>query len=330
MPRKPKLYFKKQSGTWCFSTGGKRYSLGPDREEAERRFNEMMADKSLLTAHTTSLYELSQAYLDWVEDNRRPGTYRNHRDYLKSFFEYTGKALRVAQLRKRHLTAWVNSHSSWSSTTRNDAMGVVVRLLNWAVEEEYLERNPLPKLKKPPRKRREIFYTQEQWDAICSHVSDGFIDYLNFIWLTGCRPKEARDIEAKHIHGKMVMFKTHEAKGERARVVYLTDATKEIVDRLSKEYPTGPLFRNRRGNKWTKDAVKCRLTRISKKVGFRVIAYGARHSFATEGLINGVDSTVLGMLMGHADASMVQRTYQHLAKNPQFLADQAKRVKNAS
>ena len=91
MPRKPKLYYKRQSGTWCFSTEGKRYSLGPDQEEAERRFNELMADRSKLTAHATNLYELSQVYLDWVEGNRSPSTYRKHREYLKSFFEHAEK-----------------------------------------------------------------------------------------------------------------------------------------------------------------------------------------------------------------------------------------------
>ncbi len=39
-------------------------------------------------------------------------------------------------------------------------------------------------------------------------------------------------------------------------------------------------------------------------------AYGIRHSFATEGLKNGVDSVALAVIMGHADVSMIARTYQ--------------------
>jgi len=53
---------------------------------------------------------------------------------------------------------------------------------------------------------------------------------------------------------------------------------------------------------------------------------GRRHSesASTEGLTNGVDSVVLGHLMGRQDASPVARTYQHLAREQKFLGEQAR------
>jgi site-specific recombinase XerD len=120
-----------------------------------------------------------------------------------------------------------------------------------------------------------------------------------------------------------------ESKGEVARVLFLTPDSKAILEKLTKKNTDGPLFLNSQGNPWTKDSVKCRLTRISAKAGFRVIAYGARHSYATEGLKNGVDSIVIAHLMGHKDTAMVAKVYSHLAKNPKYLADQAQKVKSA-
>ena len=66
---------------------------------------------------------------------------------------------------------------------------------------------------------------------------------------------------------------------------------------------------------------------MSKKLGFRVIAYGARHSFATTALVNGgVDPISLSHLMGHKDTAMVSRIYSHVAKNTDYLRQQAQKA----
>jgi site-specific recombinase XerD len=151
------------------------------------------------------------------------------------------------------------------------------------------------------------------------------VDLLDFLWSTGCRPQEARILEARHIHDDIVIFAINESKGEKhQRVLFLTPDSQTITNKLIAKYPTGPLFRNRNGRAWTKDAIKCALTRISKKVGFRVIAYGARHAYATNALINGVDSISVSHLMGHRSPAMVSQVYSHLAQNHEFLKKQAR------
>ena len=123
----------------------------------------------------------------------------------------------------------------------------------------------------------------------------------------------------------LIIFPIDESKGElESRVIYMIPKAKAIVDRLAKENPTGVVFRNSKGTPWTKNSIKCRLTRITKKVGFRVIAYGARHSWATNALVDGgVDPISVAHLMGHRDTTMVSRVYSHIAKNPEFLRKQA-------
>ena len=123
----------------------------------------------------------------------------------------------------------------------------------------------------------------------------------------------------------LVIFPADESKGEREpRVIYLVPEAKAILDKLAQDRGSGPLFRNSHGRPWTKDSIKCRLSRISEKVGFRVIAYGARHSWATKALSEGgVDPISVAHLMGHSDPTMVSRVYSHLSKNPQFLRQQA-------
>jgi len=42
MPRNPKPYYRKQTQSWYFSTGGKQYPLGKDREQAFAKFHELV------------------------------------------------------------------------------------------------------------------------------------------------------------------------------------------------------------------------------------------------------------------------------------------------
>ena len=111
-------------------------------------------------------------------------------------------------------------------------------------------------------------------------------------------------------------------------MIFLTDVAVEICERLCELHANGPIFRNTRGLPWTKDAIKCRFGRMKEKVRIKgLCAYGIRHSFATEGLKNGVDSLSLATIMGHVDVSMLARTYQHLAKNTEYLHQQARKAK---
>ena len=328
MPRQPKPYYRKYTKSWYCTIQGNRILLGKDKETAFARFHEIMANQHDLASEVATCYQLTQIYLDWCLKNRAKGTYDNHRRYLKSFIASVGKQLKVSQLRKKHITKWTDEQG-YVGTSANDAISVVQRAFNWAVDEGHLRHSPIAKIRKPRRRRREIFYTKEQWKQICSHVTDDlFRDLLDFLWSTGCRPKEARDLEARHVHDNVIIFPASEAKGENNhRVIFLASDILELVKRLVKERPTGPLFVNRRGNPWTKDAIKCRLQRISDKVGFRVIAYGARHAYATNALINGIDPISLSHLMGHNSVAMISRVYSHLAKSPEFLMKQAEQAK---
>lgn len=316
MARPSKPFFRKQTKSWYCSIGGRQISLGKDRNTAFKKFYELMGEREQISKELATLYELSQAYLDWCEANRSPATY--------GFIESTGRRLRTAQLRIHHVVKWYEGLGV-GSTTQGNAVSIVQRMLNWAVEQEYIARNPVKGMRKPKRKRRDVFFTPEQWRRIREHATGPLIDFLDFLYLTGCRPLEARLLEDRHIHSDLVIFPADESKGENEpRVIYLVPQAKAILCRLKERHTTGPLFRNSRGNPWTKDAIKCRLTRISKKVGFRVIAYVARHSFATNALTEGgVDPISVAHLMGHRDTSMVSRVYSHLAKNPQFLRQQA-------
>jgi integrase len=75
-------------------------------------------------------------------------------------------------------------------------------------------------------------------------------------------------------------------------------------------------------------ARRVRIQKIARKQGNRFCLYNLRHSWATRALQNGVDPVTVSVLMGHADASMLARVYQHLAQNPDYLREAAKKARN--
>lgn len=333
-PRRPQPFFREFTGTWYVQLGKRQINLGPDKAAAWEQYHQIMASREAMASATLAASTFFEAYLDWVSRNRAPATYRSATHYLTSFVRFLGKRKQLRHVTADAISGWLDEHTSWGSTTRSDAISHLSRAFAWGMRKKVLKHSPVADLeKKPTRRRREVVYSPAEWKKILGQVKDEcFRDLLIFMWETGCRPIEARRLEAAHVDLKneLALYQPSESKTGTFRPVFLTETAKAICERLCKLHPEGPIFRNSRGRPWTKDAIKCRFTRLKEKVGINgLCAYGIRHSYATEALKNGVDSVSLAVLMGHKDVSMIARNYQHLAKNIPYLREQAKRARSS-
>lgn len=272
------------------------------------------------------IQELCSKYLAWCVNHRSPRTLEWYAGYLKSFLAHTGIAeMLIMALKPYHIMEWVDSKSTWGNTYKRGAIVAVQRLCNWACEMGYIENTPIRKVKKPQVDRREIYMKPEDYEQILATVghNDPFRDFLIFVWLTGCRPQEARHIEPRHIdlENRRVIFPAEESKGKRAkRIIYLQDGAFEILKRLIvDESSGGKVFLNSKGRPWTKYAVCNRFYRISKVIGRRMFCYAARHGCATRKLIQGHDFLTVGVLLGHRDGSMLATVYSHIDKDTEHM-----------
>jgi integrase len=97
-----------------------------------------------------------------------------------------------------------------------------------------------------------------------------FRDLLEFLWETGCRPIEARILEATHVDIAMqiaILPPSNNKTRKAERVIILNQKATEICRRLVCQHPDGAIFRNTRGRPWTKDSINCRFHRLKKKLG---------------------------------------------------------------
>lgn len=327
--RQPKPFFRLQTRCWYVQLGKKQINLGPDEEAAWEKYHELMLQREEISTSVSTVVVLLDEYLDWLNKKRKPGTYEKSKHYLTLFAKHIGGKLRIDQMSARIVTQWTDAYPDWKPNTIHDAMSIVQAAFNWGVRQQLIARNPILHIPdKPGRQRREIVYSTDDWKSIRARVKDKFGEFLDFMWETGCRPLEARSFEARHVDLKnsLIHFPPTEAKGElRDRIIYLTTASRAIVERNL--HRQGPLLVNTRGKPWTKNAINSRFQRLKKKLGRPMCAYAIRHSFATEGLKAGFDSITLAQLMGHADTTMISRTYSHLARNPDYLREQALKLK---
>ena len=125
-----------------------------------------------------------------------------------------------------------------------------------------------------------------------------------------------------------IVLPPSEAKGKKHfRVIYLTERARAILTRLMEARPEGVLLLNVRGTPWTKDAINCAFTRLSKKLGKKYHLGVLRKGFATEALKNGLDTVTVAHLLGHTDTSMISRVYAKVQQDPAFMAEAMRRAK---
>lgn len=316
-----KPWFRSGRG-WYVEVAGKQIKLGDDRDEAFKRYHQLMAGEA---ASGTMVCEIVSEFLAWCRRHRAPGTHRWHKIRCESFWDHL-KAnnlhfLDVAALKPLHLDGWIAVHPTWNPGMVRGALQSVCRAMRWAKKLGRITESPLAGVEKPPVGRRNNPITPEAFAKILEHVKDEpFRDLLVTAWETGARPQELVRVEARHFEGDRWVFPAEEAKGKkRIRVVHLTPAAQEITARRAKQWPKGPIFRNRRGRPWHPWAVNCRFCRLKEKLGRKFALADVRHSFVTQLLKAKVDPITIGALCGHADLSMIARTYQHVSEDSEHL-----------
>lgn len=336
MPKSPKPFFRTARNAWYVQIGTKQTRLadGPKTADSERAawtaFDALV--KAQPIAHTVgalSLAVLIDKYLDWCQKHREPRTYDGYLWHLQRFIDHLGSKAHMpcTELKPFHVNEWVDAHE-WGATYRRNAIAAVKRVYAWAEEEGYLDSNPIKRLKKPMANRREHLITPDDWQKIkeAYKADDPFLALLEFCWMTGARPHEAKRLDAKHYDrvNRQIAIPPREAKGrKRWRFIILEGRALELVEKHCKE---GIIFRNREGKPWTTTAVNSRFCRLKDKLGVKHFQGSFRHSYATRLIINGVDPLTVSELLGHVDGSMLAKTYQQLAKAKEHLRQAAKKA----
>lgn len=275
--------------------------------------------------------KLVTQFLRWAESALAPATVEAYRHQLKKFLR-ARRRTPVASLRPMHLTGWAKT---WHESQ------AVIRLFNWAVREAHLlKKNPFADCKKPRRSYRKRILTPTEVQNYLRNARPAPRRFLMAMRETAARPQEIRlarwsDLVSEDLvtpiadaldQGKALLV-MHEFKDKakrkdtsRPRVLLLSRRLGRMIGRILKCRGTkdGPIFLNTKGKPWTRNAVRCMMRRLRRRLGYtadangeRIVCYTLRHSLATLAASRGMTDRTIADWLGHVETRTVSR-YLHL------------------
>lgn len=355
MARVSKPWFRTSQGTWYCTMEGRKVSLkvrGRENEaEAVKAWHRLFAGMPLQAsemprpspivpqavpmvkaeAEAVSVEEVINGFLADCEGRVKQTTLRWYRDFLTPFQAKHGKLEAIGLTCP--LAEAYSRKPEWCETTRHDFLGTLVAAFRWAERAKLIDRTPLVGLRRPPQKSRgeTALITAEEHSRLLSQAPPPFAMLLRVLWAVGCRPTEAASITAENFDAEagLVRLAEHKTahKGKR-RVLYLPPEIVALLRKQRKRHPQGALLRNRSGKPWTAWAITKAMSYCRERAGIpHAIAYGLRHSFATDALANGVPDAQVAALLGHSGTAMLHKHYSHLGARAQVLKEALGRVR---
>ena len=211
------------------------------------------------------------------------------------------------------------------------ALRTLVAALNWArkqglISGHCLEGKPITVRGKRSR-GKEAYIEKSVFDRVIAMTNANFGDLLRFLYGTGCRPAEAYHLQSRYYHpaDKCIIYPGQPEPDDfvwknalrtgQDRIIYLHDELAEMVERRCVLYPQGPIFRTKRKTRWSNEAMSTMLRWFCDADRLNIspvpTAYGFRHTYATDWLVDGKSIKILVDLMG-TSVTMLEKHYSHL------------------
>jgi len=235
-----------------------------------------------------------------------------HQDRIKQFLPYFSEyqALRLTRALLAEYRAARQAGGVTDATINRD-LSVLRRILNWAVDQELIPANPLPRLRLARERRvsQPVMSVREE-----QLVLGACPDYLRPIVLmsldTGLRKGECLHQRFEHIdfdRGVLSVTKSKTLEGT-AREVPLTKRLQKALEEIRK--PTGVAFMYQ--GQAIADIKKGWAAALRRAQVRHVRFHTLRHTFATRCAEAGVLPDVRMALLGHMPTNRVHARYVHI------------------
>jgi integrase len=334
--RPPRLNWTKSLNQYTVTLEGKLHRLGTDRAEAEKQFRFLLTKHDLAEPVTGSptFGEVAEAWLEHVQQSYDADRYRLCKGRVNEFLAYLGKDIKVRELRPRHVEAWLKAKPGVTADgTKRLYKAMILACLNWAASGRVrlIASNPLRgKLELPEGGSRggEAVWTPEVFALVLANVNARFGDFLRGLAWTGARPSTLRRVEARHYRPHLKLwdvadlYQGRKSNRKTVRRIWLNPQMVAMVERLNREWPEGPIFRNTQGKPYNPDVITMTLFKLRRRLLRRqppvelpegLTVYGLRHTFATRFIVQHPDKLeYLRELLGHKDLKMIRKHYGHL------------------
>lgn len=346
-----KLYIKKVKNSkgitkewiWIrFSHNGKNYrkTLGLENTKANMKLakNEIMPSMQLklysgelFEKKIPTVDEYSKLSFELHSSNRKQSTQADYRiSYEKHIKPYLGKK-RLDTIKPSDIALWQNKVlESVSARRLKNIRAVLSTIIQDAMRDELIIRNPLPLVKLPRADKVEIYpFSMSEIFTILDNAKEQYKNFFALGFFTGMRSGEMIGLRWEDVDffRKEICIKRAIKMGVMSTPKTLNSVREiDIIDTLlpylENQYKiTGKsnsyVFLNQH-NEHFYDIKRIRDThwkKVLKECGYKYRPiYHTRHTFATMMLENGEDILWVSNMLGHVDSTMTLSKYARYIK----------------
>jgi integrase/recombinase XerC len=338
-------WFRRSKNCWYATVdGGRMESLGikgeANRAEAIKAWHRLMAELPITPPKADvkppnagqmpevpkeqpeireTVQSVINAFLLDAESRISSEAFRGYCKFLEPFSKAFGER-QVESITPTEAEAFARK-PQWSATYQANFLGCLMTAFRWAERQGLVHSSPVEHIQKPTKKSRgtSAVITKQEHKKLLSVADATFRDYLSVLWETGGRPAEIAGLTAEQVNASsdcVIPLTEHKtAHKGKSRHLVLTSKALSIVKRRARAAGSGLLF-----GRLTPKAVCSKMARLCRKAGIRrLMAYGYRHTFATDALANGVPDATVAALLGHSSTAMLHKHYSHLTARADVL-----------
>lgn len=336
-----------------FTVNGKRYSVyGKTTKEVTAKEQDIrkLIEAGLYTNNRN--ITLDGYFEEWIKDKRnviKGNTLKTYTCIYKKHISPTLGNKKIQQIERREIISLQRALSERiSATSINAVIRVLVIILNDAIKDEVISKNPAKGISilKEQIKASETYHralTEEEQSAFMQEISsDYYYELIALLICSGMRIGEAaalfwNDIDYKnnviHINKTLTMSEdggliigNSPKSNAGKRDIPLTDTMKTILSKQRSKFGVIPMGTNNVfisvyggliQNKVVNRAISDALNRLDAK-GIHIehfTAHALRDTFATRFIEQGGQPQTLKTILGHSSLAMTMDLYSHVMPN---------------
>ncbi len=245
-------------------------------------------------------------------------------------------AIRPGQVR-----IWLLAQTSWRSDyALRDAARIIRSLFTWAVDEGYLERNPIRAMRpcwSPPQPRQPLDPVEYETlmrtarNSRTLHSRTRFRFAVWFLWNTGCRTCELRQAKWSDVDWRLGLIVLQNHKTARTtgkpRLIPLSGRALRVLAWLKRKARPGQanIFVARSGQPLNKDSFGRLFRRFARLAGLRrgAVPYALRHSWCVSAIELNLSDRKVANAMGHSGTQWLGWYGSAASKNAEILRETA-------
>lgn len=233
------------------------------------------------------------------------------------------KITNITDIKTFDMELLLGSFNGIRDVTRRDYFIVFRIFFTYLFDEEYIDRNPMKKMR-PPKVEQKLMrtFTKQELDVIFkSYDRSSFIGLRNYLVMcllfsTGMRKGELIGLRLQDINITLDTLKVR-GKGNKERFIPIGKTLRRVIIqymRLREEWMKDAICEyfivTWRKAQMSSTGVNTIFRNIKRDLGLsgeRVSAHTYRHTFAKTYLLNGGDVFTLQRLMGHSDINTTKK-----------------------